>query len=468
MDASDDESFLGDDTFFASEEEGSIDYYAILNVARDANIDEINKAYKHRCLIFHPDRHTNEDDKKEAAKTFVLLRKAHDTLVDPRMRSVYDAVGIKGLDMQSNWQLVERSNNPENIRKEYEFLKNLHDHEIMLQRVHPASTFALKVSACGLFQEDPLDRYGPQLLGMSISQSVDCAMTSSDKVSLVGRARTFNGRGDGNLSVSWKRDVPGGWHLEASHAISPDAIGVSAKVQKLLSPRAAFIIQPSVQYLPLYSQLNPSVMLVYTLQLQPNWQGTLALNYGLQGSSLTTSIVHSELNHPKFIANLTLSPVNTNLRVAYNKRYAHNDLQYETACSVGLFGVAPSAGFERRLSRYSKVGASLSFSFPACLLQASFRLKTSLSNYEVKLVLCDNQEYVARSTVFGLLLPLIAIGSLKAIFRKPLARLMKVFEDRVDDEQVNERRKEESQRVIHIMRNSAERIAKEEEKRGVW
>lgn len=58
-------------------DENELDYYAILNVPRDANAEDISKAYKHRCRIFHPDRHNNVDDKNEAEKIFVQLRNAY-------------------------------------------------------------------------------------------------------------------------------------------------------------------------------------------------------------------------------------------------------------------------------------------------------------------------------------------------------------------------------------------------------
>lgn len=38
-----------------------------------------------------------------------------------------------------------------------------------------------------------------------------------------------------------------------------------------------------------------------------------------------------------------------------------------------ILGIAPSINFERRLSRFSRVGASLHFTFPACMLSAKLK-----------------------------------------------------------------------------------------------
>jgi DnaJ family protein C protein 7 len=68
------------------------DYYKILGIAKDANDDEIKKAYKKKALLWHPDKHSNgtEEKKDEAVKAFKDIGEAYALLSDPRKRNQYD------------------------------------------------------------------------------------------------------------------------------------------------------------------------------------------------------------------------------------------------------------------------------------------------------------------------------------------------------------------------------------------
>lgn len=67
------------------------DFYELLGVARTATVEEIRAAYKKAAFLAHPDRGGDE------AK-FKLIAEAHETLVDPQRRRVYDQTGGISLD----------------------------------------------------------------------------------------------------------------------------------------------------------------------------------------------------------------------------------------------------------------------------------------------------------------------------------------------------------------------------------
>jgi molecular chaperone DnaJ len=70
------------------------DFYAILNVERTANDDEIKKAYRKLAMTYHPDRNGGS---KEAEEQFKSISEAYDVLRDPQKRAAYDRYGEAGL-----------------------------------------------------------------------------------------------------------------------------------------------------------------------------------------------------------------------------------------------------------------------------------------------------------------------------------------------------------------------------------
>ncbi|XP_041926221.1 dnaJ homolog subfamily C member 3b [Alosa sapidissima] len=76
------------------------DYYKILGVGRNANKQEIIKAYRKLAQQWHPDNFQSETDKKEAEKKFIDIASAKEVLTDPEMRQKFDA-GEDPLDPES-------------------------------------------------------------------------------------------------------------------------------------------------------------------------------------------------------------------------------------------------------------------------------------------------------------------------------------------------------------------------------
>ena len=65
------------------------DYYAVLGVPREANEDDIKKAYRKLARKYHPDVSKETD----AEEKFKEVGEAYETLKDPEKRAAYDQLG---------------------------------------------------------------------------------------------------------------------------------------------------------------------------------------------------------------------------------------------------------------------------------------------------------------------------------------------------------------------------------------
>ena len=63
-----------------------IDYYAILGVSRDVDLQAIKQAYRYLARRFHPDVNNAQD----ASERFMEIQEAYEVLLDPQQRQAYD------------------------------------------------------------------------------------------------------------------------------------------------------------------------------------------------------------------------------------------------------------------------------------------------------------------------------------------------------------------------------------------
>lgn len=70
------------------------DYYELLGVQRDADVEQIKKAYRKLALQHHPDRNEGSSESEERFKE---VTQAYEVLRDPEKRALYDRYGEQGV-----------------------------------------------------------------------------------------------------------------------------------------------------------------------------------------------------------------------------------------------------------------------------------------------------------------------------------------------------------------------------------
>lgn len=99
------------------------DYYEVLNVDRNATIDEIKKAYRQLALKYHPDRNKSPD----AEEKFKEISEAYAVLSDPEKRRAYDAYGHAGIDGRYTQEDIFRDVDFESIFRDFGFGDSIFD-----------------------------------------------------------------------------------------------------------------------------------------------------------------------------------------------------------------------------------------------------------------------------------------------------------------------------------------------------
>uniref|UniRef100_A0A3Q2ZD50 DnaJ homolog subfamily C member 11 n=1 Tax=Kryptolebias marmoratus TaxID=37003 RepID=A0A3Q2ZD50_KRYMA len=351
-------------------ESNTQDYYSLLNVRKEATLEELKSSYRRLCMLYHPDKHRDPELKRQAEQLFNQVHQAYEVLSDAHSRAIYDIFGKKGLEVEG-WEVVERKRTPAEIREEYERLQRERDERRLQQRTNPKGTISVGVDATDLFDcyDDDFEEMPGggfphiEINKMHISQSIEAPLTNTDTAMLSGSLSTHNGSGGGNINMTVRRVTSAkGWgEVHSNTHAHADREALCCVLLSVKCFKCFLTAQCGLQFSP--RGLRPSCSLMTARHLDQNTMGYLQWRWGLN-SAMTTSLVRdTKSNH--FTLALQLGVPHSYLMMSYQYKFQDEDqTKVKGSVKTGWFGTVIEYGAERKISRHSVLSATVSIGVP--------------------------------------------------------------------------------------------------------
>ncbi|KAK7093992.1 dnaJ homolog subfamily C member 11-like isoform X2 [Littorina saxatilis] len=451
-----------DDDFLAN------DFYALLNVGKEATTEEINYAFRRLSKIYHPDKHLDPSKKKAAEEVFSKLKKAHEILIDKHKRTIYDTYGEKGLKTEG-LEIISRTKTPAEIIAEYERLQREREERRLQQRTNPRGTVTVGVNATDLFDEygddDDDVYYGPsynnvEINNMSIFQSVECPLTVKDTLVIGGNLQARNGTGAGAFLATWRRLTSDKGWMEIETAAG-SGLGFSLKGFRQLTRRCYGTSSLVLHSTP--KGIRPAMSTMVAYQFDREVQGRLTYNAGFP-SSIQSTLVYSNQDHH---ASLTLQVGITNsyFSLSYTKKFQEQEAKLKGAIKFGVTGGMVEYGFEKKITQFSHLGASMVIGVPTGV---HLKIKVYRGSQTFLFPIHLSETLSPSAIMYGTLVPVATYFVVKKLIVDPFLKQQKEQELEQKREEHAEKlakRKQEAKAATDLMKETVERNIEVEEKK---
>lgn len=461
---------MGNNDFDSADEnwqENGDDYYAFLNIQREATKEEINNAYRRLSRIYHPDKHLDDDLKSKAEMLFNKTKKAYEILSDPHRRAIYDSLGVKGLETEG-WEIVQRQKTPSEIRAEYEQLAEKREQRLKQQRTNPSGNVTVAVNATDFFNpydessleddyEDGFSIPNIEISLMQFSQSVDFPLTQKDTCTLSGQLHTQNGTGGGGINCSWRHIFSHRSWAEVELAAG-NGPALSFRGFRTLTKRFFLNGGTVLQFTP--EGIKPGLMSTLAMQIDKNSVGYLTYHGGIR-SLISTSIVRdTEFNN--FNLAVQLGVPHSFVTFSYTRKVISQEMKFKLLVKIGTFGGMLEYGAEKKVSKHSNLSFAVVIGVPTGV-KLKIKLTRANQTYNFPIHLCE--EVLAPPIFYATVLPVVVYAVVKKGIVEPFQKEQKATRAEKEKESNLKKlleKKKEAQAAQELMMASYNRIKTEE------
>nr|ATB19888.1 putative OWL1 [Juniperus drupacea] len=180
--------------------------YARLHVSPDASDEDIKKAYRVYAQVYHPDKYQSHQMQDIATENFQRIREAYEILSDERKRQIYDIYGMEGL--VSGLELGPKLNTPEEIKAEFERMKQRQEEEKFAAHVRPSGSWLATLSLPQFLKG------GGIMKGMVMSSEVQSHVSRKDTIVLGGNMAVSGDSGGGAATAMFRHQISSASSME--------------------------------------------------------------------------------------------------------------------------------------------------------------------------------------------------------------------------------------------------------------
>ncbi|KRT81908.1 Chaperone [Oryctes borbonicus] len=451
------------------------DYYAALNVPKNATKEEINNSYRRLSRFYHPDKHVDPKQKEKAEIIFNKVKNAYEILSDPHRRAIYDSLGVKGLETEG-WEIVQRTRTPAEIRAEYEQLAEERAERKKQQQTNPHGAITVNINATDLFNPyddlglDDLDIISNDSLlpnievsGMTFNQSVEFPLTQKDTCTLSGQLHTQNGTGTGGLNLSW-RHIYSHKSWGEVEVVAGNGPALSLKAFRTLNKRFFWNGGTILQFTP--QGIRPGIMSTLAMQIDKHSVGYLTYHGGIR-SMVSTSVIR-DTESAQYNFSIQVGLPHSYISISYTKKLINQELKLRLAVKGGTFGGIFEYGVEKRVSKHSNLSAAVAIGMPTGV-KLKIRLTRANQVYSFPIHLCE--EILPAPIFYATVVPVVVYIIVKKGFVEPFLKEQHAKEVE-KQKQTNKakllQKKKEAQAAVELMNATYTRIVEEEEaKKGL-
>ncbi|KAJ8360569.1 hypothetical protein SKAU_G00170940 [Synaphobranchus kaupii] len=446
------------------------DYYSLLNARREATQEELKASYRRLCMLYHPDKHRDPELKRQAEQLFNLVHQAYEVLSEPQSRAIYDIYGKRGLEVEG-WEVVrEEEDAGGDPRGVLSVCRGRGTSGGSSRGPTPRGQSAVGVDATDLFDRamKKITRTCPsggfpqiEINRMHISQSIEAPLTTTDTAVLSGSLSTHNGNGGGNINLTLRRVTSAkGWGEVELGAGDTHGPLFGMKLFRNLTPRCFVTAQCGLQFSS--RGVRPGVTTVLARHLDKNTMGYLQWRWGAQ-SAMNTSIVRdTKTSHFTFA--LQLGIPHSFMMMSYQYKFQDEDqTKIKGSVKSGFFGTVVEYGAERKISRHSVLGATVSIGVPQGV-SLKIKLNRASQTYFFPIHLTD--QLLPSAVFYATVGPLVFYLAMQRLVIIPYVRAQK--EQEVEKQQESAasdiaRKKQEAETAVLLMQESVRRIIEAEE-----